>query len=357
MTSVLKLTRLGRRKDSLYTSVDKKIVLLSLILIAAIAKIFLIFVLPDKYLYDSNSIIYYSRSVLPNDKSYSFTAIFFTPFIYLFSIKTADKGSVILGIISNLILLFFFNRNLRKQVKCSDYLYLVCLTFLANIYVFNISKEFVTLLICLLAAFVIYKFKKLSNILVCALFIVFGIFFRSYFAIIGLLYLFLILVYKYIKSNLRMFVFLVVFIFGTLIVYFINETLFFDVFNFGVPVNVGREDSIDVQTLITPLLSNTNYFNALLNYIFSAFLLLFPFKLLLKFNILYYLFAFFSVYTLFILLKRRKARNVKVKQVIILLVSFFLVSVLFEPDYGSYLRHMTPLLLCECSYYAKIMSR
>nr|WP_288305904.1 hypothetical protein [uncultured Romboutsia sp.] len=89
---------------------------------------------------------------------------------------------------------------------------------------------------------------------------------------------------------------------------------------------------------------NTNYFKFIFNYIINAFRMMFPIELITK-GIKY---IPFIIYQLFIttnilnLGKKLSRNNILIFATI---VSFMMISIIFEPDFGSFIRHESALTL------------
>lgn len=346
MEKIIVTKAVNKPKYNCKLYINKNLVLLSILFVAIVSKFVLLYVLPDKYLYDSNAIIKYSGGEYLVDQSYTFSSSFFAPIINLFSISDAANGSLIIGLICNILFLIYLKKYLPKALKIEYYVYLLIVTFLANIYVFNISKELITLIVLFCSFFITRMFSKKANILICVLFISCAFFFRTYFALIGLLYYLLNKIDCNVKTNQKASFFFLICLMATLIIYSLNNSLFYQIFNFGEDSNLYRDGSVDAQTMIMPILENTNYIFSIINYIFNVLSFLVPLKLIMKGSILYLAYFAFSIFTILLIIKNRKKifDNQKIKYLFFLLLSFFLTSALFEPDYGSYLRHISTIM-------------
>ena len=330
--------------------ITKPLFIFLVILVAFIAKVVLTFILPDKYLYDSNGIIEYAYGINAEfaDKSYMFAANFYRLFCKLFHITDAKTGSIIVGVISNLILIKVLRMIIPQKIPLKDAILVLLTVFLLNIYVFNISKDFIQFLFDIVILLVIFKVKKIHKMIpFCLLsFIIFGMVFRSYLLIVGFLFAYFSFMNKHIKNkNIIFLVTVFLFFIVALCLFENNRNLFEVVFNSGVAVNVGRIDSVDAQTIIVPLINGDGYWASIANYFINVFRLLFPIELLFDLKISYVFFFLFNIWWFVLLVVNRKmiSKNIKLKETVYLFFSFFLTSALFEPDFGSFLRHLIPI--------------
>lgn len=330
-------------------NITKGVAFIIFILVAIIAKIFLLKVLPDKYLFDSNHIIGICNGANGyGDKAYEFTASIFTPLVRLFHINNAKTGSIILGLILNPILLLVMYKKLPWKINFIDCIFISLLLFLLNIYVFNISKDLVQFVIDLIALAFIKKVKnkKIQTILVSLTFIIFSILFRSYLAIIGIIYLY-IKIFNSKKFDKKVFIVftILLFIAVTASLYYTNNSIFNSIFNNRDNTNKYRTDSVNAQTIINNLINKDGYIFEILNYLINLIRLIFPIELVLRGNILYLLFLIFNILTLVtIVLQRKKIKESDtLNSIFILFIAFALVFALFEPDFGSFLRHFIPI--------------
>lgn len=326
------------------------------ILTAIVAKIFLSFILPDKYLYDSGAIIQYAYGINANavDKSYMFAANFYKPICYLFHISDAKMGSLIIGLISNLILVFVLSKTAPLQLSAFATILLLVCVFLLNIYVFNISKDFIQFLIDILLLIVIFKVKhkRLWWLLCLAILLLFGILFRSYLIIVGCIFFYFLCGNRYFK-NKRAFILLTftLFLISSFALFKFDKSLFNNVFNIRSETNMFRLNSDDAQTIIISIISGDGYFASIINYFINMIRLIFPIELLIALRISYSLFFLFNICWFYLFVSNRKVilKSRKQKEMLFLFFAFLLVSGLFEPDFGSFLRHLIPICFLTIS--------
>lgn len=104
-------------------------------------------------------------------------------------------------------------------------------------------------------------------------------------------------------------------------------------------VNLNRLESPDAKTIISDWLDKDGLIFLYLNYFINTLRLLFPIKLLVN-GIKYFPYVVFQIWFTKKLWNWKSIKEDKV----ILLYSFILISGVFEPDFGSFLRYTVPYL-------------
>ncbi|WP_308009576.1 hypothetical protein [uncultured Fusobacterium sp.] len=280
-------------------------------------------ILPEKYFYDSYSII---NAIKIQDyshfgTSYKITAKFFS----IFNFDKLRSYNMVLYF----IFLLFFIPYLYKNYSSKFYLtfFNVVFLFLASIYLIRPGKEMLQLFIIMLC----YQFDKLSSLFL----IIGGILFRPYLIIQGIIFIGLKF---YLKRKSKV-------LWGILILVLIV------IFSFRFPkivnlvlgirerLNLHRLESPDARTIISDWIDKNGMIFLYLNYFINTLRLLFPIELLIK-GIKYFPYIVFQIWFTKKLWNWKSNKNDKV----ILLYSFILISGLFEPDFGSFLRHTVPYI-------------
>lgn len=286
-----------------------------------------------KYFFDSYTII---NAINKNnyshlDTSYKITAKVFS----IFNFKTLREYNMTCYLI---FLIFFMvysykNKDLRIKILIFNIIFL----FLSSIYLIRPGKEFLQLFIIILC----YKYTRLSHVFL----IISGLIFRKYLILQGIFFFFLKFYLKNKKNFLQRFIFLITFfILSFTMSDFIQEILV------GVReyVNRGREGNEYAKSIINSVIKKEGVWFAYLNYILNILRLLFPVELLTR-SIKYLPYVIFQLWFTSKLWKWRKSLNNKV----ILLYSFILISGIFEPDFGSFLRHTVPYLMIIMALWRK----
>ena len=278
-------------------------------------------ILPEKYFYDSYTIltaINENQSYLI-DKSYTLTLKIFS----LFNFDELRSYNMVLYLIS-FIPYLYKNYSLKIHLLFFNIVFL----FLASIYLIRPGKEMLQLFIVILC----YQFDKLSSIFL----IIGGILFRPYLIIQGIMFIGLKFYLKRKNKILwGILILILIVIFSLKFPKIVNLVL-------GVreKVNLHRLESPDAKTIINDWLDKDGMIFLYINYFINTLRLLFPVELLVK-GIKYFPYIVFQIWFTKKLWNWKSIKNNKV----ILLYSFILISGVFEPDFGSFLRHTIPYFI------------
>lgn len=327
-------------------------------------------ILPPKYFYDSNKIVNIMNGIGNSDPSFDYAANFYK-IIDIFKIKELNLlisgnkiiidemllWSLILSFLGTLLIFLIIIK--KEKYSLVEYVFLYASIVLLNIYVFNISKDFIQFLF-ILALSIVFINKKISNktkILLMALILIYeALSFRLYYGIMAMLLVSIYTIYSIFFKNKTMtkkkliqfiilsliILFLEIFMVGLISKYSYNEIMYA-----RSSVNELRENSLDAVTMITePLGNNDNIFIFIANYTINFIRMLFPIELLFK-GIKYIPFALYQLFITYNLFKLgTNMNNDKNKQLLFnLILSYEMMSVLFEPDFGSFVKHQTAMSL------------
>lgn len=281
-------------------------------------------ILPEKYFYDSYSII---DAIKFQDYSHFGTSYRVTAEVFsIFNFEKLRSYNMTLYF----IFLLFFILYLYKNYSSKFYLlfFYIVFLFLASIYLIRPGKEILQLFIVILC----YQFDKLSPLFL----IVGGGLFRGYLIIQGIIFIGLKF---YLKRKNKA-------LWGILIVILIT------IFSLKFPeivkmvlgvrerVNLGRLESPYARTIIIDWIDRDGIIFLYLNYFINILRLLLPIELLIK-SVKYFPYVVFQIWFTKKLWNWKIIKNDKV----ILLYSFILISGVFEPDFGSFLRHTVPYFI------------
>lgn len=302
-------------------------------------------ILPEKYFYDSERIFMESiYGIVYIDKSYNFASNFFRT-INVFKIVDYKMFSIFITMLFLYLIIKYYKFNINNILLD------ILLCILISIYVLGPTKEIIQLIMNIIFLKIIQNNTKnnLKRFLfISILFIFFSYFFRSYLILqyIIMLILFLFVLSKNNKLRSAFILVVLIIILLSFIKVFSYEN-YITLINIRHEVNMHRIDSTDANTIILDVFNNNNnsIFIFLINYTINLLRLLFPFELILK-GIKYLPYIIFQVYISCYLIKFFKyvEKNIKYKYIYAFLISFYAVSALFEPDYGSFLRHQVPIL-------------
>lgn len=323
-------------------------------IISIIIKLLQYKILPSKYFYDSTHILSLMNGNYIADKSYNFTAKLFDT-INLFNFNSLQEWSIILSLIFTIIIFMIIIQ--KKEYNLKQYIFIYSSIVLLNIYVFNLSKDIIQFTFFLIIYLIILN-KKLSNqtklILTSIVLLYETLNFRIYYAImimimwtIYIIYIKLIKDKKLKKETILKILLLSITIFflEVFIVHLISPDNYNSILNARNIVNIGRDSSIDAVTIIKDLLGeNSNYLIFIGNYLINTIRILFPIELLFK-GIKYIPFIVYQLFITYSLFKTSKKINNNNILTIITVISFIMISIIFEPDFGSFIRHESALIL------------
>lgn len=333
--------------------------MLYLVLIIILETVFVKFmqfkILPNKYFYDSKRILALSNGLTDvTDKSYSFAANFFKS-INLFGFKTLSQWAYFLAFISIILIIFVLAKN--QKISLKNFIFVIASVGLLNIYVFNISKDIIQFLFFYLI-FIVLSNEIISNqkklFLSCLILLMEGIVFRVYYLIMAMLMVTIYFIYekkiKNKKNNKKtikkiLLIALILFFMEIFVVQLVSTNNYNSIINARYITNINRESSPDSVTIINDLLGrNANFIKFILNYLINFVRMLFPIELITK-GIKYIPFIFYQLFITFTLFKTSNKLNDKNIMWLITFVSFIMISVIFEPDFGSFIRHESALFL------------
>ncbi|MGM9970055.1 MAG: hypothetical protein ACI35S_06645 [Anaeroplasma sp.] len=322
---------------------DKFIVLLIFIpLVAIFAKYYQFNYLSDMAFSTSNRILdMVLRHDFSSNDSFSFAARFYS-YINFFNLDTVLKWNIYLAIIFNPILIILFM--CIKRINWIDMILIIATSFILNLFVFNFAKDIVQFIFYLFIV-IFYKSKlkySFKLIFILLLFLFEGLFFRQYYAFIGLLFVVAYLLnYFFEKNNYKRYhLFPALFILSFIIIMFILMKFFPNYYREFIDARTNfSNDMKEANTLIISIFDFDTFPHFLANYFINALRLLFPFELLTKgFNITYIVFFFYQIFITISFIKIVLSKDVN-SVFKCILIAYFIVSFGFEPDFGSFVRH------------------
>lgn len=324
---------------------SKNEILYSIVIFSFLGKIIQLYFLPNNYFYDSERVNY--MVIAPGNEyswggSYEVTADIFRK-INLLNFTTIQQWSVSIGIIFSLILILMLEN--CSITNDREKLFLWCSVGMLNIYVFTIGKDIVQYVIFLFVYIVcnIKCNRWIKVTLVSLIFYYESTFFRSYYLVMAGLFVLVFLILRKLTANKQriFFAFLTIFVVMFTAVYlmqFINP----DDYDELLTIKTYNENK-DANTAINNLISGNSFRVFVINYFINLIRLVIPIELLFK-GIGYIPFLFF-MYLLVMFIKDLLSSYNNFNEDIILYLSVFLsyilVSALFEPDFGSWARHLS----------------
>lgn len=335
--------------------INKNLLFLIMIVITEtiLVKMFMYRFLPEKFFYDSNGILQLLNSTNIPDMSRKFTVMFFSK-INIFGFTTVQQWGIMLSLIFSILIIKKIIKN--KYYSTIQMLFIIMSVALLNIYVFNISKDIIQFIIFWII-FEVLSSEKSNNMKIFMTIIILAleaIFFRVYYLIMALLVLTIYMIYKLFiekkkleKKNIVKIIILgiILFFIQVLILQSISTENYNSIMYARSSVNVSRLDGIDANTIIIEYFGdNTSFDKFILNYLTVFLRLLFPIELITK-GIKYMPFIIYQLLITFNLLNLKKNINKENVTWLIVIASFFMVSAIFEPDFGSFIRHESTMFL------------
>lgn len=329
-------------------------ILLIIIIETIVIKAFMYDVLPKKYFYDSYHIQNVMMEIGDTDKSYSYVAGIFKKINFMNLNNIKQWGYAISGLFTTILVVILYKRG--KLNKHESIFVFVCIALL-NIYVFGLSKDIIQF-IYFFVIYVIVNNKKMGNnsklILICMVLLYEALNFRVYYAIMAILLVTIYCIYLFMikekqinkKGILKIISFaMALFFIEVFIVQLISSENYYSILYARSSVNIVRTNDIDAVTMINDFLGkNTNYIIFIGNYCINFIRMSAPIELIFK-GIKYIPFILFQLYITYQI--SVMSRNLNEKNILwySIVLSFVMISTIFEPDFGSFIRHESALML------------
>lgn len=309
--------------------------------------------LPPRFFFDATMIKRFMDESPAFDffDSYSTTAIFY-------KIIPGGSSVFLVSLLSILFCIFVAWQAVRAAggAKNPDLTFALIISVylaLSSIFLAQHSKDFIVLTVVSAYLF-LSKYEKKGFIFFVVIALTYAILFRQYWIIIAGFFIFSTFMQRKKFSLIRLLI--------TCSLMLLALSLLFELI-LGVPlshyrsiVNEVRINNYDInaQTIITNILPTGNFILEWLNALITWLALMFPAPLLMLFTA-YHITNFVLISSIFIILfslRKTAASNLRARSGFILLICFTFVQSIFEPDYGSFLRHFTPMLPILIFLYA-----
>ncbi len=317
--------------------------------IAIFAKIIEHFFLPAKYYYDNNRILGMINDPEFSGKwpgSYEVAADFFRK-INIFHCTTFLQWSILLGILFNILLILLFTRNKGLDIK-QTFFALMC-TGILNIYIFNVGKDAIQILIFIMLYIVInLNISKFIKIAGCFAILYWeSTFYRNYYIIIAFFFLSIIMGIFWLRRKRKRVsvakVIMIIFLLYTLVFIFLATARTFMHGDYAGVMNCkAGVDVMQANSMIDDKIEhNGNLMLFMENYVINSIRMAFPIELLKSgaFYLPFLVFEIFLIYYLFQAILRLYKMSFNQVIALSIFVAYFMGSVLFEPDFGSFVRH------------------
>lgn len=307
--------------------------------------------LPEKYFYDSeriNTMVLDPHSKYAwNTGSYKVAANFFRDINY-FNFTERIQWSIFLGVLLTIVTIVLFKK--CEGLDTKQIIFGSMCVALCNIYIFNISKDAIQFLIFLLI-FIVVSIKKLPIWLKA---IAAGLLlywesnvYKGYYIIMAFFFMVIFIAFSIIrvkKKRLRWFQYMIVVIGLFAMVYvflFAARSLYPKDYNDIMEARNYSNKQGQVSAIEEPFEHNGNLNIFFEDYMIDSVRMMFPFELV-QIGAFYVPFFAFQVFMLFYTVRGIKYMDELDDKSFIglcIFIAFFLGSVLFEPDFGSFVRH------------------
>ncbi len=302
-------------------------------------------VIPHYFFYDASTIDHFMHLNTPLTKgdSYASTAAFYNFF-------NISRDSVLFPIIASMIIIYYFFQVLKKstveKISILEFGMFFYYVLLCLIYMTLLSKDFIVMLGII--PFMFFSKRKVLGLFIwSALALFYGVYFRAYwFLILGLFWTLYFLIF-FIRRPIYLFLLVLFFLFILAVVFQVGMGI--DVDNFRTIVNDVRLDTneTNANSMITNVIPGGGLFISWLNVCLTWVFMMVPVPLILALSPYYLVISVLMIllYAKFwkaIGIALRNQSDPTMKGVICLLLSFTAIQSIFEPDYGSYVRHLGP---------------
>lgn len=314
---------------------DSMILIVMGILVCILVAFFKESIFPEKYFFDSYTIQRLVERPYKDigDKSFTNTADFFR-------ILHIDKFVLapIIALVSYIsAIIFLFKRYNLEIISFQKFLLIVVYSAMAMVYISTYSKDLILFLV-VIVPFVFFEKKAL---LVWTLFVIlYATFFRQYWFIILALFWGL----KYFIVKKPKLLLLAIPVYYVLISFIYNYIFGTSLSMIRYLTNLDR-DAESAQTAIKIFIPGSNFLLEAANFFVTLLLLIAPIPLVLLGKPFYIILALLIIvfFYNFIRLYAVKFASKELTNIFSFVISFMLVQSLFEPDYGSFVRHLAPL--------------
>lgn len=329
---------------------NKEVCVLLIPLVTVLGKLIEHLFLPTKYYYDNIRVLnmmLYEDYKDTWEGSYRVASNFFTK-INWFDFTTLFQWSIFLGLICNIVLMIMISK--IKIMNIQQAIFTLMSIGLCNIYVINIGKDFIQVLLFMLC-YIIISIKNIPSwlkvILCAAIFYWESTFFRNYYIIVSVFILVVYVMFWILrktekKIKVKHIVLIILLLFGVMYVFLsVAKVVSYEDFQEimeckDASTQLGANSTIDDKIAHG---ENVNLFME--NYIINSVRLLFPIEMA-KEGVGYIPFFVLQIFLLYFLVRcLSKIRSINEENVIglCIYISYFMCSVLFEPDFGSFARH------------------
>lgn len=372
-----------------YTRHMAQMVSLCLIIICSFfAQLTKTYFFPQKYFYDAT--VVFNRIGEENffnmGDSYEIASFIFSVIHKAFPFSSMQQWNIAIWVVMGIPTSILLGKVLFKCEKNNLLVWGMCFGYmiLLPIFCWNTQKEaiqyfFSALLLASVSLCELrLKVEKRMFVIVSSLLFAWGIAFRNYYLLIACLFVLFVIMLcwpweNYSKTTIRKIcICALLMLIGIYIcLYLCKNDVIYRIFNSRMGVNQSRIGSNDANTIILDWVNNNEgkLFLHFINYFINMFRLLLPFELIRKgtkyiayIGIQLFMSAMLGVgvKTFYHVIKdkAKQKKDVipsKIKILLCVMVAWYLVAFIFEPDFGSFLRHQVAMFPVFCPIYCFIL--
>ncbi|MGF6769889.1 general stress protein CsbA [Paraburkholderia sp. GAS199] len=328
--------------DASSTRVIWLVIFVSLFILSQIKTL----ILPAYFFSDASTIdgMIAARATFGAADSYASTAAFFQIFGF-------RNSSAVLPILAFAVILpaymWGLTTSIANKIRMGELAIVLFCFALSIVYMTVLSKDIIVLILVMLFAVRPARWPWLWLVLWLCLASLYGYYFRTYWFIV--IAIFLTLRVFFSISRKPILVWPVVFITLFALAFVMQVKLGVSMDSFRTSINDVRVQAGDVnaRTMIMPFIGGGSFMAGYLNVCITLFTLIVPVPLLLL-GSPYYIMIFMLILLLHVNFFRGFSREVRqgshshLLECACLVISYLAVQSMFEPDYGSYVRHLSP---------------
>ncbi|WP_394218259.1 hypothetical protein [Halobacillus trueperi] len=300
------------------------------------------FILPEKYFIDSNTIKEYFHILdgfkFNNTDGFYNTALFYKYIGLSIIDNRIFQGIIIYNIYS--LLLFYVIKHTNFHSNIMIIILMFAWSSVSAIYLGQLTKELIPLILLTFFVINMHKNNKSKIITSFILLVLYAYFFRVYWFII--LY-FSLVIFMYLNTKFNIHIKRVLLLIALSVVFIASSINDIYLTHERTRVN----NLLDSNTMINNPFVNSSVFTDILNWLIVWVQLLLPFNVITN-SPIHVLFFLLNIFSIFLLLKfynvQKNNNTLSIKWSFSFIVGFSLTQGIFEPDYGSYLKHLIVIL-------------
>lgn len=328
---------------------NRNITLILIPFVFVMAKFIHLCILPDKYYFDSWRMI---SMLVGGDMTpwagYQDTVDFYAA-INIFHLGSVTQFSLVIGGIMTPVMMWIISRT--KEMEMRECLFTLMTVGLLNIYVFSITKELIQMLYFMAIYIIICLPIKNSVIKIIGCAAVFyweSVNFRTYYIIMAAMAVFMYIVFQWLKKRAyitkkHIIITLILCFVAVFVFLYASSFISYDDYIDALNVRDGTTETISgANTAIeNPIKVDSNLGIFMYDYVIIAVRMMLPIELLIK-SPVYAPFVIFQIFVLYYFIKTLaniKKIDENMHVVIACFSAYLFGSFIFEPDFGSWVRH------------------